>query len=138
LSCNGDIDIGMERRAPGDGGHRDRRRLSAHDLVDYIDWSPFFNAWELAGRYPAILDDEIVGKEARELFKDARAFLDKLVAERWLIARCVFGFFPANAIGDDDIALFADESRSDDVAEAAHAAPADVAQRGAQSAQPVA
>ncbi len=86
------------------------------DLVDYIDWSPFFNAWELAGRYPAILDDEVVGKEARELYADAQAFLKTLVAERWLTARCVFGFFPANGIGDDDIALYADEGRSDAIA----------------------
>ncbi len=90
------------------------------DLVAYIDWSPFFNAWELAGRFPAILEDEIVGKEASDLYRDARAFLDGLVRERWLTARCVLGFFPANAVSDDDIALYADESRSEPLATAHH------------------
>ncbi|MBK5964440.1 methionine synthase [Thiocystis minor] len=90
------------------------------DLVGYIDWSPFFNAWELAGKYPAILDDAIVGKEARELFSDAQAFLDRLVRERWVTARCVIGFFPANAIGDDDIALYAEESRGEPIATLRH------------------
>ena len=71
------------------------------ELRNYIDWSPFFNAWELAGHYPAILDDEIVGKQARELFKDAQAMLDRLIAEKWLTARGVIGFWPATGIGDD-------------------------------------
>ena len=70
-------------------------------LVDYIDWSPFFSAWELAGRYPAILDDAIVGAQARELYKDASAMLDRIVAEKWLTARGVIGFWRANNIGDD-------------------------------------
>jgi len=81
------------------------------DLTGFIDWSPFFNAWELAGRYPAILDDEIVGEEARKLFSDARDFLNKIVEEKWLTASCVCGFFPANRTGDDDIAVFSDASR---------------------------
>ena len=71
------------------------------DLVPVIDWSPFFNAWELAGKYPAILDDDIVGTQARELYRDARAMLDTLVAEKWLTAKAVFGLWPANRIGDD-------------------------------------
>jgi 5-methyltetrahydrofolate--homocysteine methyltransferase len=71
------------------------------ELRAYIDWSPFFNAWELAGRYPAILDDEIVGKQARELFDDAQAMLDTLIAEKWLTARGVIGFWPAASVGDD-------------------------------------
>ncbi|MBK1706388.1 methionine synthase [Halochromatium glycolicum] len=83
------------------------------DLVNYIDWTPFFKAWELAGKYPAILDDEIVGKEARQLFDDAVPFLERMVKERWLTARCVCGFFPANRVGDDDIALYSDEARSE-------------------------
>ncbi|AFL73678.1 methionine synthase [Thiocystis violascens] len=90
------------------------------DLVGYIDWSPFFNAWELAGKYPAILDDAVVGKEARELFADAQTFLDRLVRERWVTARCVIGFFPANAVGDDDIALYADETRAAPLATLRH------------------
>jgi 5-methyltetrahydrofolate--homocysteine methyltransferase len=83
------------------------------DLVNFIDWSPFFKAWELAGKYPAILDDEIVGKEARQLFDDAVPFLERMVKERWLTARCVCGFFPANRVGDDDIAIYSDEARSE-------------------------
>jgi 5-methyltetrahydrofolate--homocysteine methyltransferase len=71
------------------------------ELRTYIDWTPFFQAWELAGRYPAILDDEIVGTQARELFADAQAMLDKLIAERWLTARGVIGFWPASNLGDD-------------------------------------
>jgi 5-methyltetrahydrofolate--homocysteine methyltransferase len=71
------------------------------ELRRYIDWSPFFNAWELAGRYPAILDDEIVGTQARELFRDAQSMLDTLIAEKWLQARGVIGFWPAAGVGDD-------------------------------------
>jgi len=71
------------------------------ELVPYIDWGPFFNAWELAGRFPAILDDEIVGPQARELFADAKAMLDKIVSEKWLTARGVVGFWQANNVGDD-------------------------------------
>jgi len=71
------------------------------DLVDLIDWGPFFNAWELAGRYPAILDDEIVGPQARELFDDAKEMLGKIVAEKWLTAKAVVGLWPANSVGDD-------------------------------------
>lgn len=71
------------------------------ELVDCIDWTPFFSAWELAGRYPAILDDEIVGKQARDLFRDAQAMLRRIVDEKWLTARGVFALWPANSVGDD-------------------------------------
>ncbi|MEJ1095233.1 MULTISPECIES: methionine synthase [unclassified Pseudoxanthomonas] len=71
------------------------------ELLDYIDWTPFFQAWELAGKYPAILTDEVVGKQATELYRDARAMLDKIVAEKWLTAKAVFGLWPANSVGDD-------------------------------------
>ncbi len=71
------------------------------DLVPLIDWSPFFNAWELAGKYPAILDDEVVGTQARELYRDARAMLETIVAQKWLTARAVFGLWPASRKGDD-------------------------------------
>jgi len=80
-------------------------------LRDYIDWTPFFQAWELAGRYPAILSDAVVGSEARSLFNDAQAMLDQLIAENWLEARAVLGFFPANRQSDDDIALYQDDER---------------------------
>ncbi|MDD3651880.1 methionine synthase [Immundisolibacter sp.] len=80
------------------------------ELLPYIDWTPFFQAWELAGRYPKILDDAIVGEQARQLFADAKAMLARIVDERWLRARAVIGLFPANAIGDD-IALYTDTTR---------------------------
>jgi 5-methyltetrahydrofolate--homocysteine methyltransferase len=71
------------------------------ELVDFIDWTPFFQAWELHGRYPRILDDAVVGEEAKKLFADAQAMLKKMVEEKWIEARAVFGLFPANAVGDD-------------------------------------
>lgn len=71
------------------------------ELVDYIDWTPFFNTWELAGKYPAILTDDIVGAQASELYRDARAMLKKIVDEKWLTAKAVFGLWPAHAVGDD-------------------------------------
>ena len=71
------------------------------DLREYIDWSPFFHVWELRGRYPAIFDDPIVGKQARELFDDAKKILDEIAAKKLLTARGVFGFWPARANGDD-------------------------------------
>jgi 5-methyltetrahydrofolate--homocysteine methyltransferase len=81
------------------------------ELVPYIDWTPFFHTWELAGRFPAILDDPIVGEEARRVYGDARKLLDEVVAGRALTARAVVGLFAANAVGDD-IEVYADETRS--------------------------
>jgi len=83
------------------------------ELVERIDWTPFFQAWELAGKYPRILDDEIVGEHATHLFHDAKAMLTKIVDEKWLTAKGVFGFFPANSVDDDDIEVYTDESRSE-------------------------
>ncbi|WP_052743951.1 methionine synthase [Candidatus Filomicrobium marinum] len=80
------------------------------DLVPYIDWSPFFSTWELRGRYPAILDDNTVGPEARKLFADAEELLNRIVEGKWLTANAVVGFWPANAVGDD-ILLFDDDDR---------------------------
>ena len=80
------------------------------ELADYIDWSPFFHTWELAGSYPRILDDAIVGEQARTLLADARAMLKTLIEEDWLTARAVIGFYPAASEGDD-ILLFDDDSR---------------------------
>jgi len=79
-------------------------------LVDFIDWTPFFQTWELAGKFPAILDDAKVGEAARALYDDARAMLDRIVAENWFTAGAVVGFWPANAHGDD-ILVYADETR---------------------------
>jgi 5-methyltetrahydrofolate--homocysteine methyltransferase len=85
--------------------------LSLETLLPYIDWTPFFQTWELHGKFPAILNDEIVGNEASKLFKDAQAMLQKIVAENWLKAKAVVGLFPANSIGDD-IEIYEDETRS--------------------------
>ncbi|WP_198243758.1 methionine synthase [methane-oxidizing endosymbiont of Gigantopelta aegis] len=79
-------------------------------LIPYIDWTPFFQTWELSGKYPAILDDKLVGEEAKKLFKDAKQMLDKIVNEGWLKGRAVIGFFPANSQGDD-IILYTDDDR---------------------------
>jgi 5-methyltetrahydrofolate--homocysteine methyltransferase len=80
-------------------------------LVDFIDWTPFFQAWELAGRYPKILQDKVVGTEAKKLFVDAQAMLKKIVQEKWLTANAVFGLFPANSVNSDDIEIYADDKR---------------------------
>jgi 5-methyltetrahydrofolate--homocysteine methyltransferase len=85
------------------------------DLVPSIDWSPFFHAWELRGRYPAIFDDPKIGKQARELFDDARALLDHIVTKNLLVARGVHAFWPANSVGDD-VDAYADETRSEKIA----------------------
>ena len=85
------------------------------ELVRYIDWTPFFQAWELTGRYPRILDDNVVGVEARKLFADAKAMLERLVAERWVRANAVVGFWPANSVGDD-IEVYADDTRAAPIA----------------------
>lgn len=85
------------------------------ELATYIDWTPFFQAWELRGRYPKILEDEAQGEAARQLFADAQAMLKKIIAEKWFAPRAVIGFWPANVVGDD-IRLFTDESRERELA----------------------
>ena len=79
-------------------------------LTRTIDWTPFFKTWELAGRYPTIMDDPIIGVEAQKLFNDAQEMLKQIIREKWLTARAVIGFWPANAVGDD-IELYEDDSR---------------------------
>ncbi|AFJ02456.1 5-methyltetrahydrofolate--homocysteine methyltransferase [Methylophaga frappieri] len=81
------------------------------ELVDRIDWTPFFQSWELAGRYPRILKDEIVGEHATQLFRDAQEMLQRIVEEKWLQARAVIGLFPANSIDHDDIEVYTDTRR---------------------------
>ena len=81
------------------------------DLVDYIDWTPFFNSWELYGKYPAILTDEVVGEQATSLFADAQQMLHQLIQENWLTAKGILGIFPANTINDDDIQLTSDNGQ---------------------------
>ena len=92
-------------------GTRAFKSYKLAELVPYIDWTPFFQTWELQGKYPRILEDNVVGGEAKKLFADAQAMLKRLVAEKWLTANAVVGFWPANAIGDD-IELYADDERA--------------------------
>jgi len=86
---------------------------SLEGISQYIDWSPFFQTWELSGRYPAILDHPEKGVHARELFDDAQAMLKKIIDEKWLQAQAVVGFFPANSIDYDDINIYTDEQRNE-------------------------
>lgn len=86
---------------------------SLAEISRYIDWTPFFHAWELHASYPRILEDEVVGEEARKLFADARNMLKMMIEEQWMHPRAVIGFFPANQINEDDIALYTDETRAD-------------------------
>jgi len=85
------------------------------DLARHIDWTPFFASWELIGRFPAILEDDIVGEAATDLYRDAQAMLKRIVEEQWFTAKGVVGFWPAQAVGDD-IAVFSDESRTTELA----------------------
>jgi len=87
------------------------------ELVDFIDWTPFFQSWELYGKYPAILSDEVVGEQATHLFEDAQKMLQQIVSEKWLTAKGILGIFPANTINDDDIAVYTEpETRNSQVA----------------------
>ena len=81
-------------------------------IAKYIDWTPFFHAWELTGRYPKILHDEVMGSEARKLFADAQAMLKNIIKGKWLTANAVFGLFPANTVNSDDIEIYTDEKRN--------------------------
>lgn len=83
------------------------------ELRDYIDWTPFFQSWDLHGRYPAILTDKVVGEAATALFEDAQAMLDKMIAEKWLTAKAVIGFWPAARDGDD-VVVYEDDTRSNE------------------------
>ncbi len=90
-----------------------RKLFRGYDLAEiarYIDWSPFFQTWDLTGSYPKILDDPVVGEAARNVFRDAQAMLERIIEEKWLTANAVIGLYPANAVGDD-IEIYADESR---------------------------
>lgn len=96
--------------APRDPGVHLLDDYDIAELRDYIDWQPFFNAWEMKGRFPDILNSPTAGEAARKLYDDAQAMLDRIIAEKWLTARGVFGFFPAAGDGDDTI-VYADSSR---------------------------
>ncbi len=96
---------------PAELGLRVCHSYPLNQLVEYIDWSPFFATWELHGHYPRILEDEVVGPEAKRLYADAREMLEQLVSEQWLRASAAYGFWPANSVGDDVI-VYTDTSRS--------------------------
>jgi len=87
------------------------QNVSLRTLIEYIDWSPFFHVWELRGRYPAILDDPAIGKQARELFADAQELLEQIAAKNLLVARGIYAFWPANSVGDD-VDLYVDDART--------------------------
>jgi 5-methyltetrahydrofolate--homocysteine methyltransferase len=92
-------------------GRRVFKNFDLAELAKYIDWQPFFQTWDLHGPFPAILKDEVVGDTATRVFSDGKTMLEKLIAGRWLTANAVVAFYPANTINDDDIEIYADESR---------------------------
>ena len=106
---------GYEPPKPAFTGTRVYTNVDVADLVPYIDWTPFFHAWEIKGRYPAVFDDPEKGEAARALFDDAQAMLKRIVEERWFDPKAVIGFWPANAVGDD-ITLYKGASRSGELA----------------------
>jgi len=95
------VDPALKAPAPAQPGLHVFESWDLADLAEYIDWTPFFRAWELAGNFPAILNDEIVGESARGLYADAQAMLARIIEEKWLTARGVAGFWPAHRVGDD-------------------------------------
>ena len=95
---------------PAQLGLRVFNAVSVETLIRYIDWTPFFQTWELAGKFPAILEDEVVGEHAQQLYNDAREMLEKIVAEKWLEVRAVSGIWPAHRYGDD-VVLYTDDTR---------------------------
>jgi len=98
--------------APRALGRRVFRNFDLAEIAKYLDWGPFFQTWDLAGAYPAILQDEVVGEEARKVYADGQAMLKKIIEGRWLTANGVIGLFPANRVGDD-IEFYTDETRSE-------------------------
>jgi 5-methyltetrahydrofolate--homocysteine methyltransferase len=96
-------------------GRRVFKNYDLAELARYIDWAPFFQTWDLAGAFPGILKDEIVGAEAVRVLSDGQRMLKRLIENRWLTANAVMGFWPANTVNDDDIQLYADESRQQPV-----------------------
>jgi 5-methyltetrahydrofolate--homocysteine methyltransferase len=105
----------MEIAKPDFTGVRTLDDIPLSEIRPYIDWTPFFMTWELAGKYPKILSDEVVGEQATELFADATALLDKIIGNQLLTARACYGFWPAGSDGDD-LVLFSDETRQTELA----------------------
>jgi 5-methyltetrahydrofolate--homocysteine methyltransferase len=106
---------GYEPPKPSFTGFRALSSLDVAELIPYIDWTPFFQTWELKGRFPKILEDEKQGAAAKSLFLDAQAMLKRIVEERWFNPKAILGFWPANAVGDD-IALYSGDSRQEKLA----------------------
>ncbi|CQR43273.1 putative Vitamin B12 dependent methionine synthase (5-methyltetrahydrofolate--homocysteine S-methyltransferase) [Thiomonas sp. CB3] len=96
-------------------GRRVFRNYDLSEIAACIDWAPFFQTWDLAGKFPDILTDDIVGESARRVYSDAQRMLKRLIEGRWLTANAVIGLWPANSVNDDDIALYTDESRSSEL-----------------------
>ncbi|QHE74723.1 methionine synthase [Hydrogenophaga sp. PBL-H3] len=101
----------FEPKKPRFIGKRVFKNFDLNEIVKYIDWAPFFQTWDLAGPFPDILKDEVVGEEARRVFSDGKRMLQRLIEGRWLSASAVVGLYPANSVNDDDIELYTDESR---------------------------
>ncbi|MDE2417243.1 MAG: methionine synthase [Burkholderiales bacterium] len=99
--------------APKFIGRRVFKNFDLTELARYIDWAPFFQTWDLAGPFPAILKDEVVGTEAQRVFSDGKRMLQRLIDGRWLTANAVLGLYPANSVNDDDIEFYTDESRTE-------------------------
>ncbi len=98
---------------PGFLGTKIFEDYSLEELSKYIDWTPFFSTWELRGKYPAIFEDSFVGEEAKKLYNDAQDMLRRIIDEKWLTAKAVIGFFPTNAVNDDDLEIYSDDNRVD-------------------------
>ncbi|MDH3652050.1 MAG: dihydropteroate synthase, partial [Saprospiraceae bacterium] len=105
----------LDKRKPKNLGAQVLTSCDLSILRSYIDWTPFFSSWQLSGKYPAILQDDVVGSEAQKLFEDANVMLDRITKEQWIQANGVCKIFPANTFGDD-VAIFSDENRSDEIA----------------------
>ena len=107
------LTLNFEPQKPKFIGRRVFKNIDLQLIKDYIDWSPFFQTWDLHGKYPAILDDSIVGESASQLFAEAKKMLSKVINEKKLQANGVIGFYPANTVNDDDIEIYADENASE-------------------------
>ena len=103
----------FEPKKPRFIGKRVFKNFDLSEIAKYIDWAPFFQTWDLAGPFPEILKDEVVGEEARRVFSDGKRMLQRLIEGRWLSASAVVGLYPANSVGDDDIELYTDDTRSE-------------------------
>jgi len=107
------LTLNFEPQKPKFIGRRVFKNIDLQLIKDYIDWSPFFQTWDLHGKYPAILEDSIVGESASQLFAEAKKMLSKVINEKKLQANGVIGFYPANTVNDDDIEIYADENASE-------------------------